>query len=81
MEAPCNKCGTPVLFEIGEAQFKNYEHVTVCVVDHSGQTICPECGTVIRPYIAGAAGFALAMIPVPPEEVKSIIQLPGGSTN
>jgi hypothetical protein len=78
-KAQCGKCGAPVNMTIAPAAVTNFDTCSVIVIEHSGQTLCPECGTVVRPFIPGLGGIGIVMAPVPPNQ-QQLILTPGGKT-
>ena len=75
----CGLCKDPLEVSVEHPpRVSNYEHVTIIVIQHSGQQICKKCGAVVRPGIIGIAGIQLVGFPVPPEEQDKII-VPGNN--
>lgn len=64
--------------DLAQPQLVNLVATSVLILEHSEQTLCPTCGIPVVPGIMSAS-LALAGIPVPAQEQKSIIIAPGGS--
>lgn len=75
----CALCKDPIEAELEHPpRVSNYEHVTIMVIQHSGQQMCKKCGAIVRPGVIGIGAVQFVGFPVPPEEQQKII-VPGNN--
>lgn len=74
---PCPQCQTIVTLWVSNAPaLMNGPYVSMVILQHPEHVVCPNCGTLLAPAIAGVGNLKLIASPVPPrEEVKRILSL------
>ena len=78
MNVMCAGCKQSIeLPDLPQSQIMNLPGVSILVVEHSAQTMCPNCLQPVVPAIAGA-NLALVGAVVPVPEQKSVILAPNG---
>lgn len=73
---PCQKCQKPVAVKLHAPKVLNFENVSLVVVEHAGQSVCP-CGATVVPFIAQLGTIGLIAAEVPPDQQSDIIIPPG----
>jgi hypothetical protein len=77
IQVACQACGQPVTIEVSpNHRIVNMATVSILIVEHSSQTLCPSCRAVVMPVMRGVAGVLLEAKVVPAQEQQSVI-IPG----
>jgi uncharacterized protein (UPF0212 family) len=74
LAVPCAACNAAVEIDISENQrIINLETVSMLVIEHQGQLMCPGCGNVVMPVLKAIAGLMFQAMPVPPEQQNKLV--------
>ena len=78
MKVVCSICKQPI--EIADAmppQIVNKASVSLVIVEHPGQTLCPNCNVMVTAAVAQAQ-IAVIAVAVPTQAQQPIILAPNG---
>jgi len=76
---PCAQCKAPVDVMLApQPIIINAEFTSVLIIEHSGQKLCPDCGAVVNPAIAGVANMMVIAAKVPSKQ-QNLVVAPGGA--
>jgi len=74
VQVACGSCNQMVEISVNPShRIINLEMLSMFIVEHSGQRLCPHCGAVVVPALAAVQGIVMIAAPVASKEQKMVI--------
>lgn len=78
ISVPCVACKAPVSVDLHlPPRIMNMRSACFGIVEHSGQTACPQCGAVLIPVLGAIQNFVMGSVVVPPQERNLVVPVGG----
>jgi hypothetical protein len=79
IKVPCVACHAAVDMPPVKSQIINADGISMFILLHVEEIICPNCNAPLRPIIQSVGQVRMLGVPIPQEQRKQILVVPGSA--